>query len=163
MVIKVIILAVIWVVLREEYTMFDLTIGVIVSIACVAYSKKFLPLKGIQNVSFLRILFYLLYLIWQIYVAGFHVVKLIITGRVRCEILSSNTRIDNTSLKVILMESITLTPGSVVLDSDEDIVTIIYLAEKDEEINQENKDEKIFGELEERLLKCQKNWDIRFT
>ena len=163
MFIKIAILAIIWVVLREEYTVVDLAIGVAISIACVAYSKKFLPLQGIKNVNFLRILFYVFYLIWQIYMAGFHVVKLIISGKARCEILSSNTRIDNNSLKVILMESITLTPGSVVLDLDDDIVTIIYLAEKDEVINSENKDEKIFGELEERLLKCQKNWDIRFT
>ena len=148
---KIALMTFIWIVLREEFTVFNLITGVAISTACAAYARKFLPLKRITNINPLRMFLYLVYLIGQIYVAGFHVIMVIIRGKARADIVSAPVELKNESLRVILMDSITLTPGTISLDLRDDAITVLALMDKDEV-----GDIDVKGGLEERLLKVQK-------
>jgi len=130
--------------------------GLAVSIACTAYSRKFLPLSKISNVSIPKLFSFLLYLFLQIYLAGFFVMKMILFGKPRADILETHTTITNRALRVILADSVTLTPGSVLLDLSEDKITVVMLRDKRDAENPENADELIKGGLEKKLLKAQK-------
>lgn len=154
MIFKVALLTIIWVILREELTFFNLIAGIVISMGCVAYSRKFLPLKGIRNINWLKIIFYVFYLVGQIYIAGFHVIKLIIKGHVRWEILQTTTLIEHKTLRILLGDSVTLTPGSVMLDLRDDIMTVLVLAEEDEVIKPEEVNNTILGGLEDKLMQC---------
>lgn len=152
---KVALLILIWVILRGEFNPFEVIVGAVVGLSCVAYSRKFLPLKQIENVKFFRLFLYVFYLIGQMYLAGYHVVKLIIKGQARAEILTTKTIIENETLRVILGDSITLTPGSVMVDLSGDVLTVLYLAGGNEVIKPEDVDKLLKGSLEEKLLACQ--------
>ena len=152
---KVGLLTIIWLILREGFSFADLFIGLAISICCVAYSRKFLPLKGFQNVKFYQLIIYVFYLLGQIYLAGFYVIKLIVKGNARTLILQTYTRLENETLKVLLGDSITLTPGSVMLDMTDDLITVLVLIDKDEKINSGDVDKLIKGGLEAQLTKAQ--------
>lgn len=153
---KIVVLTFLWVILREGFSVFELIIGVVLSTACVAYARKFLPLTGIENVKFYRLILYIFYLIGQIYVSGYHVIKIILHGHARSDILQTKTKLNNKALRVILGESITLTPGSIMLDLDDDVLTVLLLLKGDEVLPPDKVDEYIRGALEEKLMLCQK-------
>ena len=83
--------------------------------------------------------------------SGYFVIKMIIKGKVRADVLQTKTELTNDTLRVILAESITLTPGSVMLDLTEDVITVLWL--KDTEYTGEIN---IKGGLEDWLFKVQK-------
>ena len=133
----------------------SLIIGAGVSIVCVYYSRKFLPLKGITNVSFLRLFLYLFYLLKEIYVAGFHVIGIIIKGQARTDIVTMRTKITNETLRIVLADSITLTPGSVLLDLTDDNITVVWLRGEDEPEEVDSAEALLMDGLENALIKAQ--------
>jgi len=110
----------------------------------------------ITNVRFYKLAMYPLFLIWQVYVAGFHVIKLIFTGA-QAEIIQVKTEIENESLRIILVDSVTLTPGSVLVKLDGDEFTLLWLKGKgDDELTDKERDYAIKGRLEKWLIRAQK-------
>jgi len=148
-------LILVWIVLRETFSLFTVIIGAVLSIACVYFYHKYLPLKRIKNVKFPRLAFYVFYLIGQIYLAGFYVIKLIILGA-KADVIELKTKVTNDSLKVLLADSITLTPGSILLDLENENITLLCLKEKNDTRDLEAMDNFLKGRLENQLLKVQK-------
>ena len=146
----------VWIVLREEFTAFSIITGLFISIAAIAYSNKFLPLNKIKNVNFLSLIPYVFYLFGQIYLSGFYVIKIIVMGKARADIVATRTKITNPSLRVMLADSITLTPGSILLDLSDDNITVVLLMDKDKVMEEADLDKKIKGRLEEKLLIAEK-------
>jgi len=156
-IIKIALLTVIWVVLREEVTPFTVVTGVGISIGAIAYSRRFLPLSRITNVSFSVLIPYIFYLIGQIYLSGFYVIKIILQGKARADIIETRTVITNEALRVILADSITLTPGSILLDLTEDRITVVVLMSSNEPaVTGAEADGLVKGHLEEKLIAAQK-------
>jgi len=152
--IKIALLTLVWVVLRESFSVADFIIGIIISVFCIWYSQKFIPFSTIKGVSFLKLALYPFYLLGQIYVAGFYVIKMIFFGA-KTYITTVKTSIKNEELRVILADSITLTPGSVLLDLTDDNITVVWLRGKNEHHKPEDADGLIKGRLEEKILMAQ--------
>ena len=148
------VLVLVWIILRETFSLFTLVVGVALSIACIYFYHKYLPLKRISNVKFLRLGGYVFYLIGQIYLAGFYVIKLIILGA-KADVIKLKTKVTNESLKVLLADSITLTPGSILLDLNNENITLLCLKEKNDTRDLEAMDNFLKGRLENQLLKVQ--------
>ena len=155
-ILKIALLTFVWIILREDFTVFTIVTGVVISIGCMAYSRKFLPLKKITNVDFFKLFLYLFYLIGQIYLSGFYVIKMILFDKARADLIEVRTAITNQSLRVVLADSITLTPGSILLDLTEDRIKVVLLISVSEPKELENVDQLVKGRLEEKLLKAQK-------
>ena len=144
-----------WVILNEEFSALKFAAAVLVSIGCVYYCYKFLPLSKITGVKAYKLITYPFYLIGQIYLAGIQAIRLILMES-EVNIVKINTEITNDLLKVILANSITLIPGTVSLDLKDESITVLWLRRKnDPKAALANADELIKGNLEKKLIKAQ--------
>jgi len=116
----------IWIVLVGNLTPYAFISGAIASIVCVLFTKKFMPLNKINNVRFLKLIFHSLFLIKEIYRHSFIVIRLIFTGA-KADVVRMKTNIKSEFLQAILINSITLTPGSIPLNLDEEIDELLVL------------------------------------
>jgi len=152
----IVLLTVIWVILRESFSVATIIIGLVVSACCVIFSRKLIPLTKTDAVKPLRLLIYLPYLLGQIYLGGLSAIRIILFGA-HVEIVEVRTRIKSALLRTILVNSITLVPGSISLDLTEDRITILWLKRKSQtQMDNGNADELLKGKLERMLLKAEK-------
>ena len=145
----------VWVILTESFEWSNIIIGAIVSAACLFFIAKLLPYSEISNVNFYKLAAYPFYLIWQIYAAGFHVIKVIISGP-RVDVVTVHTKIKEEALKIMLVDSITLTPGSILLDLNDDEITLLWLRDKSTPLDPAVADRLLKQKLERRLIKAQR-------
>ena len=156
-----ILLTFVWVILSEKLSLLTLTAGILISAVSVYYSHKYLPsssitVSSIMNVNFFRFAIYTVFLIGQVYLAGLHAIKIIMTGE-KVYIVEVKTKITNDFLKVILTNSITLTPGSVSLDLKDETITVLWLrGKKSGPGDLDNAGDLLIGKLEKKLLKAQR-------
>ena len=151
-----ILLTLAWVILNEKLSVSTVLTGVVISSGCIYFCRKYLPFSEITGVKFLRLALYPVYLIGQIYLAGFNAIKLILAGS-KVDIVEVKTGIKNEFLRVILANSITLTPGTVSLELKDETIAVLWLRDKNsgqEDID--NAGELIKGSMERMLLKAQK-------
>ena len=149
------ILIFVWIILRETFSPSSVIVGVILSIGCLYFYHKYLPLNRVGNIRYHRLIFYVFYLIGEIYLAGFYVIKLIIKGA-NVDVIKLKTKITDESLKVLLADSITLTPGSILLDLKGEDLTLLYLKEKNDTRDFDAIDDFLRVRLEKQLIKVQK-------
>ncbi|MCL2187889.1 MAG: Na+/H+ antiporter subunit E [Defluviitaleaceae bacterium] len=147
-------LTIIWVILAEDISVIGVLVGLFVSIGVVYVTSEFLPPQRITNIDFKRLVTFPLYLIGQIYVAGFHIMWTVVRGA-KVNIVTVKTEIKSEALRVVLVDSITLTPGSILLDLDDDKVTLLWIRGKDTPPDPAIADEQLKKKLERRLLKAQ--------
>jgi len=151
----VIALAAIWVILTETISWQNAAFGVGMGVACMFFITKFLPFKKIGNANFWNLITYPFYLVGQIYIAGFHIIKIVLTG-FKIDIVSLDTKITDEALRIILVDSITLTPGSIMLDLDKQKITLLWIRDKNAPGDCATADELLKRRLENRLLKAQR-------
>jgi len=149
-------LTVVWVLLMEELSVMSVAVGVVTGILVTLFSRKFLPLQEIHNVNFFKLITYPIYLIGQIYMAGFAVMKIIIKGSV-VDIVTVKTKLKNEALRIILADSITLTPGSILLDLENKNLTLLWIRGKDTPGDPDTAGELLKGGMEKRLLKAERD------
>lgn len=144
-----------WIVFVEDLGIGNLAAGLILSIICVAFAQKFLPLAPIRDVKILRILYWPLYILGQIYVAGFQVMGTIITGG-KALIVEVETDIKCETLRYILSKSTTITPGTIFMDLKDNKITVLWLRPKNSKNPQtaEEYKEAIIGAMERKLKKA---------
>ena len=90
---------------------------------------RLLPQTWITNVNLAKLILYPFYLIGQMYLACFSAMKFVITD-VDIDVAQVKTRLKDGLLRTLLANSITLTPGTVLLDMKDDMLSILYLKEK---------------------------------
>ena len=82
-------------------------------------SETSAKLKGVApiRVRFLRLLFYIPWLIWQVVIASLQVAAVVLNPKMPIDpaLLVFKTKLPGTSAKVILGNSITLTPGTITI------------------------------------------------
>ena len=122
----IILLTLVWIVLGEALSWVTVTLGLAVSIGCVYACAKFLPFESVSNLRLWRLILYPFFLVGQIYLSGFYVIKVILTGS-KVEVSTAKTEIDSDFLRVLLGNSITLTPGSILLELQKDELMILWL------------------------------------
>jgi len=153
----VLVLALLWITLVESFSIIAIASGIGIGVICVFFAKKYLPLRRIRGVSFGKLIGYPLYLLGQIFSSSLYVSKLILFGA-RTDIVNIETEIENDSLRVMLADSITLTPGSMLLELEDNKMTILWLRSKNDPDTSELTDtgQQIMGKLENKLKKAQK-------
>jgi len=152
----ILLLTAVWIILRESFTAASVIVGLILSTGCILLSKRVIPLAGTDPVKPLRLVIYLIYLLGRVYIGGIATIWIILFGA-HVEIVEIKTKLTNKALRTILVNSITLVPGSVSLGLKDDTITVLWLTRNTisrKEI--ENADELLKGKLERMLLKAQK-------
>ena len=148
-------LTLIWIVLVEELSWRSLAMGMFSTIICLHFAGKFLPFEEIKRVNFFRLIIFPFFLIGQIYTSGFTVIKILLKGH-KLDIVTIRTKIQNETLRVMLADTITLTPGSILLDLLEDSVVVLWMREKNSKVDSDTAAEIIMGKLERGLIKAEK-------
>ena len=158
-VVVILALAVVWMILIESFSWIGILSGIAIGIGCVFFSGHYLPLAKIKGVNFNKLITYPFYLIGQVFLSATYVSKIIFKGA-KTDIVEIDTNIENDSIRVMLADSVTLTPGSVILELDGEKMTVLWLRERGspeiEDIEKSVVAEKIMGKLEKRLIKAQK-------
>ena len=145
-----------WIILSESISITTIISGAVISILCLFISVRMLPVQKIKNVKLLRFSIYLFYLIGQIYFSAFKVIKLIFTGAV-VNVVDVKIKITNKFLQTILANSITLPPGTISLNLNNDTITVLQLNKKKyDPSDEEAESSAIKGKFEKMLLKMQK-------
>ncbi|MCL2704321.1 MAG: Na+/H+ antiporter subunit E [Defluviitaleaceae bacterium] len=155
MIFIVIALALIWAVLRVDFSLMSLATGLVISAGCLYYARKYLPLNKITDINFFRLVTYPFYLIGQVYLSGFYVIKIILSNA-RVDVVKVDTELKSETLRIILADSITLTPGSIFLDMEDGELVLIWLRNADDAEIPANAGALLKSGLEKRLLKAQK-------
>lgn len=151
---SVILLAAAWIVLREDFTLLTVATGIVIGAGCLYFCHRYIPLPKPPHIHPFRLAIYVIYLVGQVYVAGLSAIKIILTDA-HVEIVEIKTQITDKFLRTMLVNSITLVPGSVSLELRDDAITVLWL-KKAGARELENADELIKGKLERMLIKAQK-------
>ena len=153
---SIILLTAVWSILREQFSILVIAMGIVISIFCIWFCFRFLPQQKVTKINFLRLAIYPFYLIGQIYVYGIKVIKIILSDA-KVDVVQIKTSLSNEFLRTVLANSITLTPGSISLELKEETITVLWLRKKEKGFqNTDNADELLKGNLERRLLKVEK-------
>ena len=149
-------LTVIWMVMRESFSVSTAATGLVVGSCCVLLSRRLIPLPSTERVKSLRLIPYMFFLLAQIYIGSISAVKAVFCGA-GVEIVELKTEITNKVLRTILVNSITLVPGSVTLGLKDDSITVLWLISKSKKpVDLSEADEMLKNKLERRLLKAEK-------
>ena len=132
-------LMIFWVIMSGFLEWFQLSLGVL-SVACVMLvnyklkAHRFFEddMNDIGELRFFRAAYYLFWMIGQIILAGFHVLFIIARPNMPIKTTMIRFKVDLPSAhaKMILGNSITLTPGTLTIDIKDDIFTVHALDEK---------------------------------
>ncbi len=145
----------IWIIFSENFTLEIIFIGLLFSILITYTNKSLLDFKKPKLKFGYFILFfeYLFVLIVEIIKANLHVAFIILTPKPD---LDSTIIIHRTSLKsdfhkMILANSITLTPGTLTISLEEDFLKVHCLKDEFRKGIEDSKFEKILIEIEENF------------
>lgn len=131
-------LMIFWIIMSGFLDFIHLAMGVlsVVSVMFInykLYSHRFFEddIEDINQLRFGRAFYYMLWMIYQILLAGFHVVSVIIRPKmpITPSILTFKTDLPSSHAKMILGNSITLTPGTLTVDIKGDTFTVHALNE----------------------------------
>lgn len=83
-------------------------------------------MDNLDNLRFFRAVYYLIWLIYQIILAGFHVLGVLIKPSLPIDTAIVKFRVDlpSSHAKMILGNSITLTPGTLTIDIQDDLFIV---------------------------------------
>ncbi|MCL2397821.1 MAG: Na+/H+ antiporter subunit E [Defluviitaleaceae bacterium] len=147
-------LAIVWIILVENLSVITVLTGSVFGAGCVFFARRYLPLDKITGVNFNKLAMYPLFLVGQIFFSAIYVGKIIFAGA-RVDIVEVQTDINNDSLRVMLADSVTLTPGSLLLELEKEKMTILWLRRRDAKDNPPDAAEQIMGKLQGKLIKAQ--------
>lgn len=125
-----ILLFIMWIILFEEINLFVIITGLVLSVAVILFTDKFL-LQGNYDDQYMIGLWqavrYSYALVIEIFLAGWGVIPNIIKGESDVAIVTCETKLDDEFLIDILANSVTLTPGTVTIEKKGKILRILAL------------------------------------
>lgn len=141
-----------WCVLNESFNLTNLLIGFVMGAFAVLFSDFFIVSKEhvrIYKINPFRITAYLGLLVFHIIVSGIKTIPIIITGKTNIGIIKLDLKSDESLTNTIIANSITMTPGTVTIDKDKDIITVLWIDVKTRDKTKAHK--QIMGHFE-RIL-----------
>ena len=124
-----------WLLFSESLSLISLAAGVFFSTAVALFSYSLFideqeaEKKGLLFNIYISF-FYLLFILFEMYAASFKVLYNIIKGNINPRIVHFRTRLKSDTARVILANSITLTPGTITIDLDDDHLIVHWLNAK---------------------------------
>ena len=119
----------VWVILMEQVSWQNVAVGMFMSMLCLHFIGKFLNFEEIRNVNFYKLAIYPLWLLGRIYIDAFYLIKMILTDA-KWGITTHRLGLDNEALCNILADSITLTPGSVLLEREGEHIALLCIGDR---------------------------------
>ena len=106
--------------------------------------------------SFSKLALFPFFLVRQVYLSAFVVIKIILTGA-KVDVIEVDTKLESEFLRLVLSVAVTLTPGSILLElKDKKLVILRLRGVNEADADVENARDLIKEKLENRLLKAQR-------
>ena len=124
---------IVWVMLNETIRPIPTFVGILCSIYSIRFTNRFLKVDFAKefDVNPLKFIGYCFYIIKEIYLAGFDMLKRIIAGDVHPVFMHYESNLKSDLANVVLANSITSTPGTITIHREEKYY-IILSANQDE-------------------------------
>lgn len=122
-----------WVALYENLTFFILTSGAAISIVTIYFTERYLLKDTFYNVldfNMFSLLIYFINLLYEIYANALITIYQIITLQNNPDIVEIHTDLETYTKKCILANSITLTPGTITIDLEDNHLKVLWLDAK---------------------------------
>ena len=113
----------------EGFSWQNVAIGMFMSVLSQHLMSKFFRYNEIKNVDFYKLATYPFWLVARIYMDAFFLMKLILSDA-KWGIIKEELELENKSLRIMLADSITLTPGSVYLNRKGNIITLLCIGDR---------------------------------
>jgi len=132
-------LFILWIFLTSTLAWEELTVGFVFS-ACIAlFTYNFFTRKGFSGITLKKIAYFLLYIpifFWEMVKANFDVAYRVLHPKmpIKPGIVLIKTNLKSDMAKLILGNSITLTPGTLTIEIIKDNLLIHWINVKDEDI-----------------------------
>ena len=135
----VIVFTIVWIILNENMRPLTLLTGSLISILTLNLTNKLLKLDyaNVFNFSPLSFIMYMIWIIIEIYYSGYDMFKRIIKGDIEPTFMEYESKFKDPVSLVILSNTITLPPGSVTIDRDENVLSIITATAETEKFHKE--------------------------
>ncbi|MCK4258297.1 MAG: Na+/H+ antiporter subunit E [Halanaerobiales bacterium] len=151
---KAIILYIFWILLSWNFDLQHLLLGLVISFLVTSFSENFLltpderPLFSITN--FYYFLIFLFKLIWEMIKANLKVAYLVLHPKLPISpgMIEFRTRLETDLAKVIYANAITLTPGTLTVEIEDDLFTVHGLTSSDLESFKDHPFERILLKIE---------------
>ena len=153
-------ISIIWIIISEDLSWRGLAIGLLVAMLCMHFSSVFLPFEEVVDINFYKLATYPIYLITQIILSGVYVAKLVLSNTAKSGIVNLPIRLKSETLRVMLLYSMTLTPGTIPFDFEGDQLKTLWLHSKNIPNDDKLANDMTKIEIEDRLLKAQRNRDV---
>ncbi len=150
-------LTAIWCILQGSITLLHLSLGLLMAILALLISQHLVLDNTVADTYPLplgRIIRYGFLLLVEIYRSGFSTIQAVVTGRIRPMIVTIDTGLEAHYLRLVLANSITLTPGTITLDLRDQELTVLWL--RGTTLSREEAGQEIKGALEVAL----KKWEV---
>ena len=127
-----------WLILSGKYDYFHVSIGFISALLVTLVHLRLNHhlyyrhvIAQVKPLRLTRLILYVPWLLWQIVLASLHVAYVILHPRVpiKPSLIRFRTKLPNVTAKVILGNSITLTPGTLTVKIDDDVFIVHSLTE----------------------------------
>ncbi|OJV65922.1 MAG: hypothetical protein BGO41_08285 [Clostridiales bacterium 38-18] len=126
----VILLTTVWLILFETFNVFLIIIGIFISLAIIYFSEKYLVddrLYAFYPFNVFKLLRYAFFLLIEIYKSGLSIIPYIITGKANPGFVDIYTDLEKNIDIVVLANSITLTPGTITVDVQGHLLTVLWI------------------------------------
>lgn len=127
----------IWIIFNGKITAEILFLGVVFSALLYVFFCKFMGYRPSTDRKLLRNLpgavLYMLRLIWEVIVANFQIINLILSRRIHIEptLIYFKTSLKSDLAKVVLANSITLTPGTITCNLADDGTFLVHCIDEE--------------------------------
>ncbi len=121
-----------WCILNESFEPFVIIMGLLLGYFSLYLGRVLLgfPLDTIMySVNILKLFKYIWVLIFNIYKSSFQCILLIIKGQSDVKVISTKINVQSDWQKVLLSNSVTLTPGTITIDYLDDTILILTNSE----------------------------------
>lgn len=119
-----------WIILCEKTSIETIIIGIVLCLGVTLLNKEFLSSKnGKQGYFFSKMRHWIEYiwtLIKEIFIANFSVAKIVLSPNINIspDVVSFETKLKSEFCRTVLANSITLTPGTITVAMEDNILTV---------------------------------------
>lgn len=122
-----------WVALYENLTPYIVISGAVTSVVTIYFTERYLLKETFYNVldfNMFSLMIYFINLLYEIYANAIITIYQIITMQTNPDIVEIHTDLKDYTKKCILANSITLTPGTITIDLDDNHLKVLWLDAK---------------------------------
>lgn len=120
----------VWIILMEGFSWQNFAVGLLVANLSNHFMGKFFNFEEVKNVNFYKLVTYPMWLICRMYADAIKLTYLVLTNSSKWGILKYKLSLQNEALRIIAADSVTLTPGSVCLERNEENMILLSIDSK---------------------------------